>query len=169
MKGIIKDPKEFIKKLDLLEVPNVVKISKKCGIRIFQDKEKKEMDYAGYNGHFIKKNNRFEIAINIELPYNFQRFLVAYLTSYIYLYGDIKDAYLICYETLYDRAAYNYALDLLLPDSMFKTEYLETLSYEEIEELAQHYKVSISLIFEKMEKNKKINKFKVLQMKEERK
>ncbi len=162
MKGRIKDPRIFVKYLDVAEVPDIVKIAKECGVDVYQA-PMTDAVYAGYG----KRNGFFEIFVNINLKFTFQRFLVAYLLSYINLYGDKQPDYVVFNETMHDRVAYLKTLDLLMPDVSFSSNFLRGLNADKVLYLANKYKIPESLIYEKKKKVEEKGKLKILKFKED--
>lgn len=146
------------------EVPDIVKITKKCGVKVYQGDLNNKV-----TAFYIQKRGKFEICVNIDLPITFQRFLVAYLFSYIRIYGDTEICNLVYNESIYDRKAYFEALHLLMPDIAFSNDILQQLNLDEKYALANKYKISEELIFNKMIMDKEKQKFKVLKFKEDKK
>ncbi|MBE6157807.1 MAG: hypothetical protein E7160_03340 [Firmicutes bacterium] len=154
--------KSNMHKISVADIPDVVKIAKAHDIKVSECFFSKQSTIV--NAAYNKGNNKCEILINPDLKYYFKRFLVAYMFSYMQLYDD--DCYVVFDETLYDRAAYNNALDLLMPDDVFIPEYLNKLNLDQITKLSNLYNVSVNLIYDKRDREKEKNKIKILKMKE---
>lgn len=137
--------------LDTLQIQNVVSASlivQRFGFQILKTKHMLLDDCTLSVGSIsVHKNTKRKIYLDNRCSAQYNRFLIAYLFSCYQLYYDKQGEYFmqVFRETLYDKAAYFYALDLLMPDGLFLEEDLDNKEY-----LNLKYRVSECLIDEKI-------------------
>lgn len=103
-----------------------------------------------------------EITITKGNNYQFSRFLIAYMFADYQLHYDENDLPFVSgifEESIYDKETYHYALDILLPNVLFKD---ENMDFSNRSYLANKYQVSEYLLWQKILWFQEMNKQKVL-------
>jgi len=167
MKELKKDPNELLKELEITDVPDITRISKKYGINIkignVTDSvidTKLERAIGNIKGIIVindtKLINKRSIMIDSQYTPTTKRFIAAYLFSSYQINGEKGKEFMdIIYdESIYDKTVYDYTLDLLMPDYLFDKE----MQITDKNLLAKKYNVSEFLIEKKLEKKLKENK-----------
>ncbi len=156
-------PKELLEIHNVVGVPDVVKLIRRCGLTVMgfvpetvTDKEIRKV--GNIQGYISIDHSSKIILFNYNLLPTARRFVVGYLFSYYQLYLTEKSEYysFLYQESIYDRKAYNYTLDLLMPDDIFDSKIVN--SNKDIEKLAKKYDVSEFLIHQKIENLEKRKK-----------
>lgn len=141
-------------------VPDIISICNNCHVDVCVF-DSDDLIVSGINSFYRNEHNKYIIYIRHGLDISFTRFLASYMLSCIYIYGEVAN-YVICYQdSIYDRCAYSFALDLLLPNII-----KDNLYFDDLKDLANKYKVSENLIIQKRVMNEEKKKFKVLKMEE---
>ena len=147
-------PKELLEIHNIVGIPDIVTLIRRCDLTVMSfvpdvDTDKEIRKTGNIQGYIHIDYSSKIIGFNQKLLPTVARFVVGYLFSYYQLYLTEKSEYLnfLYQESIYDRKAYNYTLDLFMPDDIFDSEIIN--SYKDIEKLAKKYNVSEFLITKK--------------------
>lgn len=161
----IYDPNLLLEQVNINKVPNINKIIKNSGIRVTSIPS---IIMKNYRALVFIDSKGWDIYINRSLPKKVKKFIAAYMYSYVQLYynredvGEFSHPLPLSEEENFDKKAYRYALRLLMPENIFKSDVEKGLDNKK---LAKKYKVSMFLAKERrelMERDKQKAKFKVI-------
>lgn len=148
----IGNPQELLKIHNLEGIPDISALISKCNIDLTTFEPSLTKGLENVQGCICVDDSHKTIMINRNTSPIIIRFIAGYLLSYDQLH-EVKDSYVLYQESIYDKKVYDFTLDLLMPDSIFDKEKVE--SYSDVKKLAKKYKVSEFLITEKKERSQK--------------
>ncbi len=151
----------LLEQLNVNRVPNIGKVIRDSGITVMSTPSMVMKDYRALS---VIDSSWNGIYINKKVSKKARRFISTYMYCYIQLYYN--EGYFskgLLEEESFDKKAYHYALKLLMPEKIFKTDIEKGMNNRR---LSKKYKVSMFLINERlnlMEHEKQKAKLKVIQ------
>lgn len=163
------NPTKLLKKMNLQRVDDPILFAKQLGFSVASLDSLNPILYsfqdfgtprAGlYQGRKVFHQSG-KIYLSEDCSLSTRKFYIAYLIANYELYSKPSEKYtcILLDEDFFDRRAYQYAVDLLIPDEVSR---LGPISSKNLTRLSEEYQVSKCLIQYKMNHKEKIKKFEV--------